>query len=224
MHTIPVPTAVRLRLGRARRTTTPRAIALGLVTAGLTIASGPIADAHAAATDLQRLAPSSGRQAAGSPHRIKAKPRRGPLTAKAADVPKISYRIVSRHDRRCLDNDIAAGPTDGTRVQVWDCNGWDNQRWYYRTDDQTIRSAHDGRCLDADTSTRTHNGTSVQVWGCWGTNNQRWFAYADGTIRSAQDGRCLDLDVASRTRNGTKVQLWDCNGWDNQAWDLNVLP
>jgi hypothetical protein len=56
---------------------------------------------------------------------------------------------------------------------VWDCNGWDNQRWSFGADG-TIRSAHDGRCLDEDVAGGTHNGTRAQVWDCNGWDNQRW--------------------------------------------------
>jgi hypothetical protein len=34
--------------------------------------------------------------------------------------------IRSVHDGRCLDEDIAGGTRNGTKVQLWDCNGWDN--------------------------------------------------------------------------------------------------
>jgi hypothetical protein len=60
-------------------------------------------------------------------------------------------------------------------VQLWDCNGQDNQKWIRYTDG-TIRSLHDGRCLDEDIAGGTHNGTKAQVWDCNGWLNQRWHA------------------------------------------------
>jgi len=141
----------------------------------------------------------------------------GKASAEAVAAAHISYRIVSAKDGRCVDSDVGTPTHNGTKVQAWTCNGWDNQRWYYYTDN-TIRSAEDGRCLDADVSSATHNGTKVQVWSCNGWDNQKWFVYSDGTIRSKHDGRCLDEDVATATHDGTKIQIWDCNGWPNQKW------
>lgn len=125
--------------------------------------------------------------------------------------------FYSVHDGRCLDSDVSSATHNGTKVQVWQCNGWNNQQWTYYSDG-TIRSTHDGRCLDEDIAGGTHNGTKVQVWDCNGWDNQAWTFYTDGTIHSHHDGRCLDEDIAGGTHNGTKVQVWDCNGWDNQKW------
>jgi hypothetical protein len=79
----------------------------------------------------------------------------------------------SVHDGRCLDSDISNATHNGTKVQVWDCNGWDNQKWTRYTDG-TIRSRHDGRCLDEDIAGGTGNGKQVQVWDCNGWDNQKW--------------------------------------------------
>ena len=145
-----------------------------------------------------------------------------PSGASAAPVASVAALtpngpIYNQHDWRCLDSDVSSPTHNGTKVQIWDCNGWTNQQWTYY-DDNTIRSTHDGRCLDADVSSPTHNGTKIQVWDCNGWNNQKWTIYTNGEIVSWHDGRCLDLDVSSTTHNGSKVQLWDCNGWLNQAW------
>ena len=89
-----------------------------------------------------------------------------PLTAGAP--------VYSQHDGRCLDEDVSSVTHSGTKVQVWDCNGWNNQGWTYYTDG-TIRNSHDGRCLDEDVSSVPHNGTKVQVWECNGWDNQKWY-------------------------------------------------
>jgi hypothetical protein len=125
--------------------------------------------------------------------------------------------IYSSHDGRCLDSDVATATHNGTKVQVWQCNGWNNQAWTIYAD-HSIRSTHDGRCLDEDIAGGTRNGTKVQVWDCNGWDNQKWTVYTDHSIRNSHDGRCLDEDIAGGTHNGTKVQVWDCNGWDNQKW------
>ncbi|GGP34643.1 RICIN domain-containing protein [Saccharothrix coeruleofusca] len=141
----------------------------------------------------------------------------GAASAGPADVRTPNSPIYSLYDSRCLDVDVATPTHNGTKVQLWDCNGRDNQKWTYLAD-HTIRSTHDGRCLDADVATPTHNGTKVQVWDCNGRSNQKWTIYDDGRILSHYDARCLDLDVATPTHSGSKVQMWECNGWTNQGW------
>ncbi|TWP46969.1 ricin-type beta-trefoil lectin domain protein [Lentzea tibetensis] len=140
-------------------------------------------------------------------------------TAQAEPIGTLTAHspFYSRHDWRCLDSDVSSPTHNGTKVQIWDCNGWNNQKWTYYSD-HTIRSTHDGRCLDSDVSSPTHNGTKVQMWDCNGWANQKWTVYTNGQVISHHDGRCLDLDVASPTRNGSKIQVWDCNGWANQSW------
>ena len=81
--------------------------------------------------------------------------------------------FVSRQDGRCLDADVSGPTHDGTKVQVWQCNGWLNQTWTWYTDG-TIRSAHDGRCLDEDIAGGTRNGSRAQMWDCNGWPNQQW--------------------------------------------------
>jgi hypothetical protein len=125
--------------------------------------------------------------------------------------------IYNAHDHRCLDADVSSVTHNGTKVQLWDCNGWANQNWTWRAD-HTIRSTHDGRCLDEDIAGGTHNGTKAQLWDCNGWDNQKWTITSSGTIVNAHDGRCLDEDIAGGTHNGTRAQLWECNGWDNQKW------
>jgi hypothetical protein len=139
------------------------------------------------------------------------------LPASASDY----HPIYVHHDNRCLDADVGTDTHNGTNVQIWNCNGWDNQNWYWQ-DDFTIHSGHDGRCLDEDINGGTHNGSNVQIWDCNGQNNQGWELWSDGTIRSRHDGRCLDEDVGGPdpTWNGTNVQVWDCNGANQQAWTL----
>jgi hypothetical protein len=131
-----------------------------------------------------------------------------------------NQRISNLFGGKCLDEDIGSPPHNGTRVQVWECNGWTNQQWSYYSDG-TIVNSYDGRCLDADISSPIHNGTVVQVWACNGQSNQRWTLFTNtglGPILSAPNSNCLDEDIGTPLHDGTKVQLWNCNAWDNQQW------
>jgi len=60
--------------------------------------------------------------------------------------------------------------TDGTLVELWDCNGGTNQQWT-ATNGELV-SAQSGKCLDDPASTTT-NGTQLEIWTCNGGANQK---------------------------------------------------
>jgi hypothetical protein len=125
--------------------------------------------------------------------------------------------FISSNDSRCLDADNSQVPHNGTKVQVWQCTGGNNQVWTWYVDG-TIRTPWNlSLCLDEDIAGGTGNGAKAQLWQCNGQLNQQW-ALAGGTITSKWDSRCLDEDIYGGTHNGTKVQVWDCNGQLNQKW------
>ncbi|MEU6622843.1 endo-1,4-beta-xylanase [Streptomyces litmocidini] len=112
---------------------------------------------------------------------------------------------------RCVDVPNAS-TTDGTQVQLWDCNNRTNQQW-------TLTSAgelrvYGDKCLDA---AGTANGSKVQIYSCWGGDNQKWRLNSDGTIVGVQSGLCLDA-AANGTANGTLIQLYTCWNGTNQRW------
>ncbi|WP_327048574.1 PHB depolymerase family esterase [Microbispora sp. NBC_01189] len=112
---------------------------------------------------------------------------------------------------RCVDVP-GATQSDGTQVQLWDCNGQNNQTWS-STSAGEIR-VYGNKCLDAG---GTGNGTKVQIYSCHGGDNQKWRVNADGSITGVQSGLCLDA-TGNGTGNGTKLQLYSCHGGTNQKW------
>jgi len=134
-----------------------------------------------------------------------------------SDALAQAIEIHSDVSGRCLDADTATIGGNGTKVQLWDCWGGQNQKWQVNTDG-TLVNAQSQRCLDADTATILGNGTKMQLWDCWGGRNQKWQVNADGTLVNAQSQRCLDADTATIGGNGTKIQLWQCWGGQNQEW------
>ncbi|MEW2283270.1 endo-1,4-beta-xylanase [Streptomyces sp. NPDC047841] len=112
---------------------------------------------------------------------------------------------------RCLDVPNAS-TTDGTQVQLWDCNSATNQQWTL-TDAGELK-VYGNKCLDAG---GTGNGTKVQIYGCWGGDNQKWRLNSDGSIVGVQSGLCLDA-VGNGTANGTLIQLYSCSNGSNQRW------
>ncbi len=124
---------------------------------------------------------------------------------------------------KCLD--IVGADFDsrknGGRVQLWDCNGGKNQRWWF--ENGALVNAG-GKCLDVHNSDfdGRKNGSRVQVWECTGAANQKWTTKRDNLISG--NGLCLDVhrpDFDSRA-NGAKIQLWECNSAKNQQWEKYV--
>ncbi|MFJ5708142.1 endo-1,4-beta-xylanase [Streptomyces sp. NPDC093105] len=112
---------------------------------------------------------------------------------------------------RCLDVPGAV-TTDGTQVQLWDCNGRTNQQWTYTAAGEL--RVYGDKCLDA---AGTGNGAKVQIYSCWGGDNQKWRLGSDGSIVGVQSGLCLDA-AAGGTANGTLIQLYSCWNGTNQRW------
>lgn len=129
-----------------------------------------------------------------------------------------SGAVIEAYGGRCLD-DPAGNTTDGTRLDLWGCNGGINQRWTIHTDG-TIRAF--GKCLDVD-GAGTTDGTPVDLYACDGTGAQQWLAGTDGELVNPNSGKCLD-DPGFRTSDGTKLNIWDCNGGTNEHWEVPAAP
>jgi endo-1,4-beta-xylanase len=124
-------------------------------------------------------------------------------------------RIVGSQSGRCIDVPNST-QTNGTQVQLYDCNGAAGQAWTYTSSRQL--QVYGNKCLDAN-GKGTTNGTTVIIWDCNGQTNQQWNVNSNGTITGQQSGLCVDATGAA-TGNGTKILLWSCNGQSNQQWSL----
>ncbi|MET8757657.1 RICIN domain-containing protein [Lentzea sp. NPDC004782] len=71
----------------------------------------------------------------------------------------------------CLDNN-AGGTTNGTTVQLWDCNGSGAQQWRVRFDG-SVQNPQPGLCLD-DPGASTTPGTRLTIWTRNGAAAQAW--------------------------------------------------
>jgi Glycosyl hydrolase family 59/Ricin-type beta-trefoil lectin domain/Glycosyl hydrolase family 59 central domain/Concanavalin A-like lectin/glucanases superfamily len=121
--------------------------------------------------------------------------------------------IAGVNTAKCVDDNGDSG-TNGTHVQMYDCNGTAAQNWTIETDG-TIRI--NGSCMDI-TGAGTANGTLVELWTCNGGANQQWLP-VNGMLVNPVSGRCLD-DPSFNTANGTQLDIWDCNGGSNQQWAI----
>ncbi|MEU5434931.1 glycoside hydrolase family 3 C-terminal domain-containing protein [Streptomyces sp. NPDC020719] len=124
----------------------------------------------------------------------------------AVTTPLIGYNGL------CLD---LAGHdnTDGTKVDIFPCNGTNGQEWTEESDG-TVHMA--GKCLDVRAA-GTGNGTPVQIYSCNGTGAQQWQRQTNGALLNPHSGKCLD-DPAFATLPGVQVAIWHCNGGANQRW------
>jgi hypothetical protein len=127
--------------------------------------------------------------------------------------PPEGDEIVGVGSGRCLDV-TGVSHNNGTQLQLWDCNGQDNQSWTYTSGKQL--KVYGNKCLDAY-GQGTSNGTQVIIWDCNGQANQQWNFNSDGTITGVQSGLCMDANNAG-TANSTKIILWSCHGGSNQQW------
>jgi hypothetical protein len=64
-----------------------------------------------------------------------------------------------------------AGTANGTKVQLYDCNGTNAQAWM--VSGSQLVNVNSGRCLDA-TGPSSADGTRLQIWDCTGGANQQW--------------------------------------------------
>jgi hypothetical protein len=148
-------------------------------------------------------------------------PVRPPITEhQTADNETFSLRS---DNGKCLDissSDFSAR-RNGGKVQLWDCHGGQNQRWWF---DKGALVSSGGKCLDVHSGdyTSRRNGGLIQVWDCNNSANQKWTL--NGKALTTGNSLCLDVhrpDFDSRA-SGAKVQLWDCNGSENQNWTKYV--
>jgi endo-1,4-beta-xylanase len=134
-----------------------------------------------------------------------------PTSPSSTPPPSGTGRILGSQSGRCIDVPNVSH-NNGTRVQLWDCNGQSNQTWTYNSNKQLV--VYGNMCLDAAGS---GNGAGIQIYSCWSGANQQWNLNSNGTITGVQSGRCLDV---WSTNNGQQVQLYDCNGQANQQFRL----
>ncbi|MGX7673693.1 non-reducing end alpha-L-arabinofuranosidase family hydrolase [Plantactinospora sp. DSM 117369] len=141
-------------------------------------------------------------------------PGPNPTTPGPTAPPGSAAEIVGEQSGRCIDVPNSS-TTNGTRVQLYDCNRGSNQSWTYTSSKQL--QVYGNMCLDAAGS---GNGAAVQIYSCHTGTNQQWNVNSNGTISGVQSGRCLDV---WSTANGAQVQLYDCHGNTNQRFSLRSL-
>jgi glucose/arabinose dehydrogenase/PKD repeat protein len=114
---------------------------------------------------------------------------------------------------KCVDVS-ASGTADGTKIQLWTCNGTGAQTW--SRDGATLRAL--GKCMDV-AGGATADNTRVQLWTCNGTGAQSWTPQANGTLLNPQSAKCLAPQPGG-TADGTQLVILTCSTAANQRWTL----
>ncbi|HEY3751493.1 MAG TPA: ricin-type beta-trefoil lectin domain protein, partial [Pseudonocardiaceae bacterium] len=132
----------------------------------------------------------------------------------ATPPPPASGGQITGYGGKCID-DAAASTANGSRIQLYTCNGTNAQSWTVASNGslQVL-----GKCMDV-TAAGTANGTKVQLYDCNGTGAQVWTHNASNELVNPASGRCLDATGPS-SADGTPLQIWDCAGSANQQWQL----
>ncbi|MEC3975272.1 RICIN domain-containing protein [Amycolatopsis sp. H20-H5] len=115
---------------------------------------------------------------------------------------------------KCADV-AGASSTNGSAVQLYDCNGTPAQQWTVGTDG-TVKAL--GKCLDV-TGASTTDGAPLQLWDCTGGPNQKWTANGSKQLVNTGSGKCMDA-TGNTSANGTRLQIWTCASGANQQWTL----
>lgn len=127
--------------------------------------------------------------------------------------------IKSSMNDKCLEIEGGFG-ANGTKAQMWDCHGGENQKWMYDIErGGYLTVASSGKCLGVDGG-RTEKGTKVLQWECDGSDNQKWVIDDRRRLKPKHSqNKCLDISRGSNN-NGAEMILWDCNDEENQKWYL----
>jgi hypothetical protein len=132
------------------------------------------------------------------------------------NVPNGPQGTIAGPGGKCVDVAADDTGTNGTGVQLWDCQSYaEDQHWTHNADGSLSTI---GKCLDIN-GNGTANGTQVELWDCNGVGGQKWVQRSDGSLYNPQSGRCLD-DPSGNTANGTRLQIWDCNGSTAQQFSV----
>jgi len=152
--------------------------------------------------------------------------------------------IKHADSNKCID--VRGGERKGNKLQIWDCNGGENQKfaWWEISPHQIHLAAVSGECTDGvqgkccvDDLGSLGKGSQLGVWDChiitatsnsggnqdWGCDNQGDPCDKEsGVIKNWSMGPpvgqlCFDIPGGDLT-NGNIVWLWDCNGSPNQQW------
>jgi ricin-type beta-trefoil lectin protein/putative Ig domain-containing protein len=117
---------------------------------------------------------------------------------------------------KCL-NIVNNGTTNGSKIQLWSCNGGANEEWAIAGQYGELYNPVSGKCLE-DPGSSTKNGTQLDIWTCNLGNNQNWLLPAS-PFDSAISSMCIN-DAGNSAANGAKIISYTCNGGSNEKLQI----
>lgn len=131
---------------------------------------------------------------------------------------KASGAVVSAQGR-CVDIPFAS--TSSVNLELYDCHGGENQRWFWQPDRTLLTSVSSTTmCMDVSGGvTSPSSGTPVANYTCHAGTNQQW-SFDDVNIVGI-GGKCLDVPAADYFA-GQVVAIYECHGGANQLWTLGT--
>lgn len=133
------------------------------------------------------------------------------------NVPNGPRGTITGPGGQCVDVSGNDTGTDGTGVQLWNCQSYAEDQYWRHHSDGSLSTI--GKCLDVK-GDGTVNGTRVELWDCDEAGGEVWRQRADGSLFNPRSGRCLDSPDGA-TANGTRLRIWDCNGSTAQHFTLH---
>lgn len=133
-------------------------------------------------------------------------------------VPFNMYQVTVAWDGwKCLNVPDSEELENGHEVNIWDCNGQDDQKWVF-DNGQLKYKANPKYCLDIPGG-NIQSGQPMWMWECSGSDSQQFGFFDDGYAIYPVKGDNICLDVAGGDyTNANLVQLWECNGAEQQMW------
>ena len=111
------------------------------------------------------------------------------------------------YDAKCAD-DYAGRTANGTKIDLWSCDGLARQRMTFAADGE-LRVV--GKCVTA--------GSAAVLEPCTGSPTQTWTRRATGVYVVKSSGHCL-TDPGNAKANGTQLRIAVCADATGQRWSL----
>jgi len=149
-------------------------------------------------------------------------PTPAPLAECSGGKGTVSYFQLNRDTRKCMDI-VGGKAVQGASVQIWNCNGNENQQFIWCSDGRIVSRINDNMCLDVPGGDPSQSA-NLQIWPCNRADGQYWmYDGNDMSIFPYKTGEkmCMDLDGA-KTDPGTMINVYGCSpGAGGEKWQIN---
>jgi hypothetical protein len=128
------------------------------------------------------------------------------------------FRIRNRLTNKCVDVAGTTAPTNGSRLQLWDClgGGVDYGQLFMRMDNGMIKNVLSGLCIDVEGAPGVMNNHAIMLWACdmpkwYGESDHFWNLTETGLLRNNLSGKCMDVEGFFGVGNGHAIRLYTCD-------------